>query len=76
MTLDQLLNVGILLATLLPFTYILHIKNVRRSERQSFTLDDIAKRLKKHERRTKRLAVRILHIEARHNRNSTEDRIP
>lgn len=63
MTVDQFINVGILIATVIPFTYTLHIANVRRGERQSVLLRDIQKRLKKHDKRVKALHKRTTALE-------------
>lgn len=63
MTTDQLINIGILLGTIFPFTYGLHIANVRRGERLSLIMRDIQKRLRKHDRRVKRNNKRIRALE-------------
>ena len=53
-------QVALILATIMPFLYSLHVQNRNRSNENMRKLDAIGEGLKKHEKRTKRLRRQLM----------------
>lgn len=71
------LQAALILATLLPFLYTLHVQNRSRSNENARKLDVLTDLTAKHDKRTRKLRKQLQeHIKLYHLRNGRKDHEP